>query len=71
MPIPDAIVPKEIETPDQKKARERWEAVSSASNAMLAKALECDKIGAYCFKCTTLCDEMKEWERVADASDKK
>ena len=71
MPIPDEIIPKESETEDQAAQRKRWEVVTEASNNMMEKATKCEKVGAYCFKCSTICPEMKEWETVADSGDKK
>lgn len=64
-------MPIVVITADQKKARERWEAVTAASNAVMRQALWCNKAGAYCFKCVTLCEPMKQWECVADSGDNK
>ena len=58
MPIPDAIIPDEPESEDQRKLNERYRAVNDACNALLAQQLVCGKT---CHWCSSKCEYLQAW----------
>jgi hypothetical protein len=58
MPIPDAVIPTERETPDQTTARLRYELVVKVCKNLADKSLVC---GRACHKCEEKCAELQAY----------
>jgi hypothetical protein len=67
MPIPDAIIPTEPESEDQRELNKRYRKVNDACNALLARQLVCGKT---CHWCSSKCPELQAWLDVGDENEK-